>query len=445
MTDAHGPDQMSAAGNAWLNTPNMDRLCENGILFKNAYTIQPQCVPCRTSIQTGRWPHQTGIMINRIGPLDAGIPSDPMLGPLFREAGYACGYQGNMHVAHVRLNGSRGLDLLPEDVELHGYDPVGEVPDSDIGQRFADFLAGHPEEPFFFTASIDDPHTCLKLGQDPNSLADEIGQAPDDPALLPPLPDNWQPDPSEPTVVREYYQTMEADKAPDGSRAVVSDGWSELQWRQYIWAYKRLIERADASLGQVLDALEASGRAEDTLVIFCADHGDGAGHRRRRKKQVLYDEIARVPFIVSGVGVKQCGIIDTEHLVSLMDIMPTFMEAAGLQCPAHIEGRSLLPLLAEPASEHHPYVVTEVLFNKGLTVPGWAGRLLRTRKHKYVLYNHGDHAEQLFDMERDPSEQNNLASDPAYQEVLEMHRAHLREWCEATGDTFLSTLKAQLA
>ena len=110
------------------------------------------------------------------------------------------------------------------------------------------------------------------------------------------------------------------------------------------------------------------------------DHGDGAAHRRRRKKQTLYDECARVPFIVSGAGVLNRGTVDGTHLVSAIDIAPSILDYAGVERPAHLEGQSLRPLVETGSWQDHPYVVTETLFNKGTTVPGWAGRMVRTSR-----------------------------------------------------------------
>jgi arylsulfatase A-like enzyme len=397
MTDQQCADAMSCAGNPSLKTPNMDRLAAKGVIFQKAYTTQPLCVPYRTALQLGVWPHQAGVMVNNTRLLPPGVPAAPQLGKLVREAGYQCGYLGKMHICHL--------------------------------------------QPFFFIASFDDPHACLALGTDPNALASPIGKAPTDLALLPKLPANHLSVLDEPEVLQRYWERMEhiRDKT-SGNVLPNSDQWSELQWRQYLWAYYRLVESADLDIGNVLNVLEASGRAEDTLIIFSVDHGDGNGHRRRLKKQTLNDEVARIPFIVSSANVSKKGTIDRTHLVSAIDIFPTIVACAGAKPPAQMAGQSLLPLLRTGTWKDHEYVVTETHFNKGKDVPGWEGRMLRTPQYKYVVYNHGAINEQLFDMEADSLELNNLAVNPKNQVILNRHRQLLSEWCIQTQDTFMSGL-----
>jgi arylsulfatase A-like enzyme len=441
ITDEQCADAMSCMGNPNLKTPNMDRLARQGVVFQKAYTTQPLCVPYRTSLQTGRWPHQTGVMVNNIRFLPSGVPQGPMLGKMVRDAGYQCGYLGKMHICNLQPGNSRSLYLRPEDQALHGYNPAWECKDAEIAPGFKAFLVENPSDPFFFIASFDDPHDCLRLGSNPNNLAHLLGKVPDDPALLPPLPKNHNPAADEPEVVKAYWDQLEiAGDQKDGEKLKSSDSWSELQWRQYLWAYYRLVEKVDKDIGHTLDALEASGRAKDTVVIFTVDHGDGAAHRRRRCKQTLYDECARVPFIVSGASVLKKGTLDSAHLVSANDIYPTILDYAGIEKPTYASGQSLRSLVETGSWEDHPFVVTQTLFNKGILAPGWAGRMVRTPKYKYILYNQGEGREQLFDMESDPLEMCNLVQDPKLQEILQQHRAMLDRWCRQNNDPFLKSM-----
>jgi arylsulfatase A-like enzyme len=440
MTDEQCADAMSCVGNPYVKTPNIDRLARKGVVFQKAYTTQPLCVPYRTALQTGRWPHQTGVMVNNTRFLPAGVPQGPMLGKMVRDVGYQCGYLGKMHICHLTADGSRSIDLRQKDIAVHGYNPAAECKDSEIAPRFSTFLKDNPSAPFFFTASFDDPHDCLVLESNPNSLAHVVGQVPEDPALLPPLPKNHIPSPDEPEVVKAYWAQMEnAREQKSGKKMASSDDWSELQWRQYLWAYYRLVEKVDKDIGHTLDVLEASGRAADTLIIFTVDHGDGAAHRRRRCKQTLYDESARIPFIVSGTPALNKGTIDSTHLVSANDIFPTILDYAGVEKPAYVSGQSLRPLVETGSWKDHPFVITQTLFNKGTDVPGWAGRMVRSPNYKYVLYNQGKGREQLFNMEADPLEMRNLVNDPESQMILKQHREMLERWCRQTNDPFLGS------
>lgn len=238
--------------------------------------------------------------------------------------------------------------------------------------------------------------------------------------------------------MKAYWDIIEnARDEKTGEKLTSSDDWSGLQWRQYLWTYYRLIEKVDKDIGDTLDVLEASGRADETVVIFTVDHGDGASHRRRRCKQTLYDEAARIPFIVSGASVLNKGTIDTSHLVSANDIFPTILDYADVNIPDYVSGQSLRPLVETGSWKDHPFVITQTLFNKGTNVPGWAGRMVRTQKYKYCAYNLGENREQLFNMETDPFEMHNLAAAPDCQIILQQHREMLRQWCTQQNDTFL--------
>lgn len=445
MTDQQCADAMSCVGNPHVKTPNMDRLARNGVVFDKAYTTQPLCVPCRTALQTGRWPHQSGVMVNNTRFLPDGVPQGPMLGKLVRDAGYQCGYLGKMHICHLRADGVRAIDLRPEDIGVHGYSPALECKDAEIAPGFAGFLKQHPGNPFFFMASFDDPHDCLSLNRDPNALAHVVGKVPEDPSLLPPLPENHIAAADEPEVVKAYWDRMEvARDKTTGEKLPSSDDWNELQWRQYLWAYYRLVEKVDRDIGALLDVLEASGRANDTLIIFTVDHGDGGGRRQRRSKQVLNDESARVPFIVSGASVLKKGTRDSTHLVSLNDIVPTILDYAGVKQPGHVSGQSLRPLAETGQWKDHEFVITQTLFNKGKDAPGWGGRMLRTQNYKYILYSQGKDSEQLYDMEADPLEMHNLAADPKQQEIRKRHLSMLEQWCKQHADPFLGEVEEKI-
>jgi choline-sulfatase len=209
--------------------------------------------------------------------------------------------------------------------------------------------------------------------------------------------------------------------------------WNEENYRHYLAAYYHYCRRLDDEVGHILDALEARSDAQDTLVVFVADHGDGMTSHRMVTKQVsLYEETTHVPFLVAGPGI-QPGACPA--LVSHLDLLPTLCDLAGLDAPGDLWGQSLAPLLQKPAGEAHPYVVSEWHTEWGFTVS--PGRMVRTPRYKYTRYIE-DGGEELFDMVADPGETRTLAHDPAYQAVLEEHRAILDQHLAETADPFLS-------
>jgi arylsulfatase A-like enzyme len=214
--------------------------------------------------------------------------------------------------------------------------------------------------------------------------------------------------------------------------------WTPDRWRQYRWAYYRLVEKVDAQIGQLLDALRRSGQEGNTLIVFTADHGDGAAAHHWNQKQVLYEEAARVPFIVSGKNFVKAGCTDRAHLISTgLDLIPTLCDYAGIAVPAGLRGRSMRPLAEGKAPEKwRDMLVVETQFEYKGEVTGIRGRMLRTERHKYIVYSEGALREQLFDLETDPGEMTNMAVHPEKKALLEDCRARLKKWCAETGDVF---------
>lgn len=196
----------------------------------------------------------------------------------------------------------------------------------------------------------------------------------------------------------------------------------------------RLVEKVDAEIGRILDALRANGLEEDTLVVFTSDHGDGHGSHHWNQKSILYEEEVKVPMIVSLPGVTRAGALD-EHLVSMgLDLLPTVCDYAGIALPEGLTGLSLRELAEgrEPATWRDA-VYAETMISVGKKL---AARMVRTNQFKYAVYEWGQYREQLMDLERDPGEMVNLAVESRYADVLQEHRRLLWEWCHATGDTF---------
>jgi arylsulfatase A-like enzyme len=244
------------------------------------------------------------------------------------------------------------------------------------------------------------------------------------------LPNNFAIPEHEPDIIRKIqHSSMSVYPSVD---------WTPEKWRQYRWAYYRLVEKVDGQIGQVLNLLRDTGVADDTLVVFTADHGDGTAAHHWNQKQVLYEEPTRVPFILSGRRFTKSGQVDHEHLVSTgLDLIPTLCDYAGIQKPKGLRGCSLRPLAeGKQVDSWRDYVVSETEFEYDKMATGIRGRMLRTRQHKYIVYSEGTLREQLFDLSADPGEMDNLAVDSSRKTLLEESRTRLRQWCRETGDNF---------
>jgi arylsulfatase A-like enzyme len=409
FTDQQSADAMSCAGNPEVQTPALDRLADGGVRFTQAYCTYPLCTPARASMFTGRMPHQVGITTNN-QPIDERYRHEE-LGHLLAAAGYECLYGGKWHVPEISIP------------EGHGFRSICPFDDVGLPHRVRAFLERPHIRPFFLVASFDNPHNICEYRRQQNLPWGPIGPAPrlED---CPSLPANYAIPPFEPEAVRVI--------SGDDPR-IYPASYSDEQWRQYRWGYYRLVEKVDAQIGQILDALDETGLAENTVVIFSSDHGDAAGSHHLVQKSFLYDEQTRVPFIVRMPGIGPTGREDA-HLVSNgLDFYATVCELAGVELPAGIEGRSIVPLLKGDAGvEWHQHVLAETHWDRHRC----DGRMVRTARFKYVAYTWGAYREALYDMVRDPGEMVNLALRSTYADVLQMHRTLLRDWCARTGDSF---------
>jgi arylsulfatase A-like enzyme len=183
------------------------------------------------------------------------------------------------------------------------------------------------------------------------------------------------------------------------------------KWREGVQAYLASVSFADAMVGQVIDALDRSGRTNDTIIVLWSDHGWHLGEKLRWRKQTLWEESTRVPLIIVAPGVTTPGS-RSARTVSLIDIFPTLTELVGFETPSYLEGASLVPLLEDPDAPWDRVAISAF---------GFENLAVRNERFRYIRYYDG--SEELYDHEADPNEWTNLAGDPSYAEV----KAELRE------------------
>lgn len=421
MTDQQSADAMSCTGNPHLHTPAVDRLAADGVRFDAAYAAYPLCVPARTAMFSGRMPHELGIYSNV--PESPGSCPYPMLGKHLADAGYRTHYVGKWHLT------------VPEDaLHQHGFEQItcggsyGGL-DRDKASAAIEYIQSAPPEPFFLTVSFNNPHDACELARDQDLKMGPLPPLPPD-NELPPAPDNMDAADDEPSILREFQR-----ENPGIGCAL---NWDETKIRQFRWGYNRLVEMVDADIGRVLDALRDHGLWDNTLVVFTSDHGDGQGAHHWNQKWCHYDESSRVPFIVVDPRRKRAGEVETHPVSSTLDLYPTLCEYAGVEPPDDVRGRSVRPLIDGQPLDRRA-VASETTFSTWgkLHEDAWPkARMIRTPRYKYIAFDSGAPREQLFALETDPGEKNNLAADPDHADVLAEHRQHLRAWIEETNDTF---------
>ena len=424
FTDQQFAEAMSCVGNPHVKTPAMDQLAARGMLFTEAYCASPVCSPSRGSMLTGLFPHQHGVTVNnrRINAERTDICIEHLLGA----RGYECVYAGKWHLAS-------GPTLSKAEQKQHPYRVISRVSDAKVSDACARYFDEKPARPFFLIASYLDPHDiCLWAMGKPKGYQHSL--APRVPTNeCPPLPQNYDVPQDEPEMLRPFYMARHTEQK----------SFDAAKWRQYLYVYYRMVEAVDADIGRLLDALRRNDLCRNTLIVFSSDHGDGLAAHQWLGKCCHYEEAMRVPFIVCLEDVIEPGRVDRTHLVSSgPDFYATALDYAGVAIPEDCQGNSLRCLLegTDAAPEWRDQVVSEIWVpgNSPRRGEDWKsawGRMLRTARFKYTLYDRGRYREQLHDLQKDRREMHNLAADPAYRNVLAEHRRRLGEWCRQTGDT----------
>ena len=410
-TDQQQVDAVSAVGNKWVKTPNMDSLATNGVYFTNSYSPYPLCSPSRAALHAGRMPHEIGVDHNGM-TID---PEIPISGQIFRQAGYDTGYAGKWHCpATYPTDGIPGYEVLNTTTRKGN---LAQVVDEATVNAAVKFIERKREKPFLAVVSFINPHDiCLPAGET-SPILDQVWNRYEPPAgaEIPPLPANF----------------ADTRDTPEGfTRKARHEEWDENHWRKYIYSYYRMVEDVDRQVGQVLQALRRAGQEDNTIIVFTSDHGEGLASHRWTGKMMYYEEEAAVPLIVSFKGVTPAGRIDREHLVSALDVLPTICDYAGVKSQAVMRGQSLRPIIEKPQKSGQEYIVSEMASGSERSF------MVRTRRYKYMVFpgKAGKKLEMLFDMQADPGEMKNLAGQSAYASEIERHRKLLAQWNKLTEE-----------
>lgn len=424
MTDQQTAEAMSVAGNMDLKTPAMDFLAQHGTRFTEAYCSQPLCTPSRTSIFTGVMPSQSGFVGNYEEDESLWPDSLLMMGKIFKDAGYQTGYVGKWH-----------LPLPATSIEKHGFDYIhntwsGDFLDAANPAYCARFMKANKDKPFLLVASFLNPHDICEWARNDYLKMDFIADPPA-PEFCPQLPYNWKISANEPPIIREQQKV--------NPRTYPTIDWEEGQWRQYRWAYNRLIEKVDGYVQMVLDGLKKYGLEKNTLIIFTSDHGDGYAAHQWNQKQVLYQESAKVPFIISKIGTFT-GKTNDHLLCNGIDLMTTICSYAGIKGPSYLKGVDLKKVMEQPNIRLRDTLVIETDFSDNTVLLGIKGRAIITKRYKYIVYDKGDLKEQLFNLEKDPGETLNLIYDKKQAKILNEMRTYLSSYTKIHNDPFNTTL-----
>ncbi|MEM1152335.1 MAG: sulfatase-like hydrolase/transferase [Pseudomonadota bacterium] len=397
-SDEHRADALGCAGHGLVKTPNLDRLAGRGVRFTNAYTPSPICVPARAAMATGRYAHQTGYWDNAMA-YDGRVPS---WGHALREVRASCVSIGKLHYRNVQDDTGFARQIRPMHVKdgvgmIWGSvrDPLPEEPRTDdmlgpIGAGYSAYnaydeavacdavtwLAEPPEEPWCLFTSFVAPHFPLTVPEEFLALYDDV-----------PLPELRVEDgyTRHPWLARMYAFFLHDERlGSDEARKAA------------IRAYYGLCSFMDHQVGRVLDALQASGQAEETLVIYLSDHGECLGNRNAWGKSVLYGEATRVPLILAGPGVN-AGTCETP--VDLTALAPTL---ASVFDASWESGLDLRALAAGPDDR------TRIAFSEYHAAGAPTGAFM-VADADWAYHHYEGYAPELFDLNADSGQAVNLA------------------------------------
>ena len=452
FSDQHRRDAVGAYGAPLCHTPAIDGLASSGMRFAQAFTPIALCSPARASLLTGLYPHNHGQLANMgnfNGVFDTQVLDRRGYPQLLRQAGYSVNYVGKWHLPREGDCGLWGFDNWHtareylEDVSDMGLD----------GDRAVEVqrLEWGGEAPFCGRAALRGEDLQEAWAADRTvELLDKLAPA-DQPFMIftsffgphfpyaVPAPYDTMYDPAQVERWINFDESF-ADKPLVQQKEMLRWNASHLTWPDWqrviahYWGYCTYI---DDQIRRVLDRLDALGLAENTVVIYTSDHGDMLGsHRLFNKGYNMYDETYRVPLVVRWPGRtppnSQC-----DRFVSLVDLMPTLLEIGGAALPGvpdlsgTLDGRSLLPLLSGDRTHDWPDDVYAE--SHGYESALCSQRMVRTASWKYI-YN-PCFEDELYDVESDPGELNNVASKLGYKHVLRRMKARLVRWLQRTHDT----------
>jgi len=448
MTDDQTWQQMSCAGNPILQTPNIDRIANDGFRFSNAFCTNSLCAPSRGTVLTGCLSHVHGIRGNsekadQVEELDSELPTFPAL---LQQAGYRTGLMGKWHIRQDprgfddwKVLPGQGVYFDPEFIE-QGAKQQHSGYATDITTDFAlDFLKQGVSEPFCLVYQHKAPHRPFTPAPRHAKLFDDIEF---------PYPETYNDDYATRRIAEEArdmrfevslagdYEDLPKDLSPEEQR-----NWI---FQRFVKDHYRATVGVDENLGRVLDYLDESGMAEDTLILYTTDNGYFLGEHGWYDKRFMYEPALRVPLVARYPKLKISGAVEDAFVMNI-DLAPTILDFAGIPIPEQMQGRSLRPLMeGDPPEDwrtdaYYSYYenswamrnmardqMTDPTFQFWTAHRVGPNRGVRTDRYKLIEYYTEDGYWELFDLQEDPNELLNLAGDSQYDEIEEELRGRLR-------------------
>jgi arylsulfatase A-like enzyme len=444
MSDDHAAHAMSCYGSKINKTPNLDRIANEGMRFRNCFAVNSICTPSRAAILTGKYSHINGVTVfNRFDG------RQPTVAKMLQQAGYHTGMVGKWHLT----SDPTGFDywnILPGQGKYHDPDFIEMGTRKNVQGYATDiitdlsiaFLKGRPKDrPFFLMCHHKAPHRPWEPDAKHQHMFDDVEI---------PEPETFNDDyatrsaaAAEATMTIDRHLTRSDLKAtpPPGLKGKDLAQWNQQvdkemevtvvngakktltgmalkkwKYQKYIKDYLRCIASVDDNVGRLLDFLKQEGLEENTLVIYTSDQGFFLGDHNWFDKRFMYEESLRMPFLVRLPGRIQPGTVN-ERMILNVDFAPTFLQYAGLPVPPEIQGRSIVPLLMQqPPGDWRTSMYYRYYHYPGdHQVQQHYG--VRSERYKLIYFHRLDQWE-LFDLQKDPHELNNVYGKAGYAETV---------------------------
>jgi arylsulfatase A-like enzyme len=425
MTDDHAAHAISAYGSKLIQTPNIDRLAKEGMKFENCFVTNSICTPSRAAILTGKYAHLNGVPVfNHIDN------TQPLLSKYMQQAGYYTGMIGKWH-----LGGN--APQRPDEGTPAGFDYWNILPGQgayfdpvmiENGQRkkypgyttdvitdlSLEFMQKRPQDkPFFLMYHHKAPHRNWQPDEKHRKQFENFEV---------PLPATFDDDyKGKSDASRQATMHIDVDlndndlkmKPPAGLTGAALKKW---KYQRYMRDYLACVASVDDNIGRVLAWLDQSGLAQNTIVIYTSDQGFFLGEHNFFDKRFMYEESLRMPFLLRWPGKIKAGSVSKSMILNV-DFAPMMLDAAGANVPADMQGRSFLPLLMGRVPRDWRTSMYYRYYHPGHhNVAAHYG--VRTQRHKLIFFNKLNQWE-LYDLQKDPREMNNVYSDPAYAKIVE--------------------------
>jgi arylsulfatase A-like enzyme len=435
-------DRVGYAGDLRAHTPNLDKLAAQGVNFRNAVSVSPVSAPMRASLLTGKYSSSTGMVINELRI----NPDHRTIARVLDENGYSTAYIGKWHLwSNVAgTHDSVAYSFTPPGPYRLGFNQVWRAYNFHHDNYRSYYFADQPEK-IFYGDSVYEPDAQFDMAmsfmetssqkKSPFALFLSIG-VPHDPWTRKNVPEKFY------ALYRDsifgYPKTWSDQPDPYMDRYKEPERWLGFYKKnlpEFQRVYYSMVASFDEDMGRLMKKLDELGLAENTIVVMTSDHGEMMGEHGRIQKMIFYDPAARVPFLIRWPGHIPAGSA-TGACLNTPDIMPTLLGMANLPIPQEVEGMNLsLVARGKPGPE------PEMAFLQGmghtyLWEDGAEWRAVRNKQFTYARYRI-DGSELLFDNAADPLQTRNLASDPAYQAVMNQMKTWMKNKMASLNDEFM--------